>query len=208
MNMQVKALDALGRSAEADKLFDRLAELPADANPWVVNFVINRSDRLANLGRWQEALAASELARTVAAAHGSGYAREDVATMRACVFEKLGRKSESEEELLFVRAHAADAPGAAASALICTGHEDEAVKLVEDVLRDENRRGRLFNDLQAPRFNIYGNPPSKMPDVHDLVFAHPELRELALRSVRQLPDELVPPASMRIAELQRSRTPG
>jgi tetratricopeptide (TPR) repeat protein len=210
MNAQVMALDALGRSTEADKLFDRLAELPADANPWVVNFVINRADRLAELGRWQEAIAAIDLAKTVAATHGSGYAREDVAGVRTCILQKLGRTAESEQELVFVRAHASDAPGAAVSALMCAGHNDDAARMVAGILADETRRGSVLRDLQEPRFRVFGGggDASKLPTMRQLVFARPELREVALRYIRQLPDNLVPPASLRIAGLQRSRRTG
>lgn len=51
MNIEAYTLDALGRRAEADAVFDRLASLPADEKPWVVNYVINRGSRLVGQGR-------------------------------------------------------------------------------------------------------------------------------------------------------------
>jgi tetratricopeptide (TPR) repeat protein len=59
LNIKAYALSALGRQAEADKVFDDLAKLAPAEHPWVVNFVINRQARLIDQGRWREGLAAS-----------------------------------------------------------------------------------------------------------------------------------------------------
>lgn len=67
LNMEAYSLDALGRIAEADAIFDRLAALSPEGRDWLVNFVINRSSRLVGQKRFVEGLAAAQLARTVAA---------------------------------------------------------------------------------------------------------------------------------------------
>jgi tetratricopeptide (TPR) repeat protein len=137
LNIQAYAYDSMGQSADADRVFDRLAQLSAEEHPWVVNFVINRAARLTGLGRWSEALAASDLAKPVAEDHGSPYARMLVATYRACALHKLARVDERDRELEFVRSRGSDAPAAAASALICAGLEDEAAQMLGKFLADE-----------------------------------------------------------------------
>ncbi|OYW45638.1 MAG: hypothetical protein B7Z08_05250 [Sphingomonadales bacterium 32-68-7] len=199
LNVRVKALDSIGRKAEADRVFDRLAALPADENPWVVNFVINRAARLVSQGRWAEGLAATDLARPVAEKHGSPYAQMLVASYRTCALYKLDRSEEGARELEFVRAHAADASGSAAVALLCAGLEEEAVAWLARALQDENSREQVLEHLQDPRFSLDGTESSVLPSPRALIREREELLAEALKHIRILPDRFVPLAYLRRA---------
>jgi tetratricopeptide (TPR) repeat protein len=201
LNIQAYAYDALGQPGEADRVFDRLAQLSPDEHPWVVNFVINRAARLVELGRWEESLAASDLARPVAEEHGSPYARMLVTSYRVCALQKLGRPDEAASELGFVREHFTDAPTDAAMALLCVDRDDEVAGLLKGLLADETKRDSLLEDLQDARFRLFGSQVSQLRQARDLILARPELRELALQHVRLLPERFLPIAYLRRQEL-------
>jgi hypothetical protein len=201
LNIEAYAYDALGQPAAADRVLDRLAGLSAEAHPWVVNFVINRETRLVELARWEEAVAASEVAKPVAAQYGSPYARMLVAGDRACAFHKLGRTAESERELQFVREHVDDAPTAAGEALLCAGLEDEAVRTLTRVLQEGKARSALLSDLQDVRFSLFGSPATNLPKPRDLLASHADFREQALKYMRIIPERFVPIAYSRRQQL-------
>jgi hypothetical protein len=186
---------------------DDLAKLPPDEYPWVVNFVINRADRLINQGRWQEALAASDVAKPVAAIHGSDFARMLVAAERACALDRLGRNPESEVEMSFVRAHYADAPSEAIDALLCAGHDDEAAALFLRVLDDAKIRSKLLGDLKDERFDLFWSGPRKIRTVYVFMKARPELEKAASKYIRTIPERFVPLAYLRRQALAQLRKP-
>lgn len=201
LNIQAYAYDALGQPEEADRVFDRLARISPDEHPWVVNFLINREVRLVELGRWEDGLAASEVARPSTDKHGTPYARMLVASYRACALHKLGQTDESARELDFVREHFADAPGAGGVALLCADRDDEAAKLLGTTLADEASRAGFLDDMQDARFDLFGTPQPQLREPRELVLARPELRDAALQHVRLLPDRFVPVAYLRREEL-------
>jgi tetratricopeptide (TPR) repeat protein len=197
LNMEAYALSALGRTAEADKVFDDLAKLSPDEHPWVVNFVINRTARLVSQGRWAEGLAASEAARSVSEKYGSGYAKLLVASERACAFDRLGRKDESGSEFKYVIANFADAPESAVQALLCAGRDDEAADLFRRILNDDKIRSQLLDGLQDDRFDLFWAGPSKIRNPYDLMMARPDLKKEASNYVRAIPERFVPLAYLR-----------
>jgi tetratricopeptide (TPR) repeat protein len=201
LDTQARAYDALGQPSEADRVLDRLANMSPDEHPWVVNFVINRQARLTGQGRWQEAVAASEVARPPTDVHGTPYARMLVASYRACALHKLGRLAESADELDFVREHFADSPTAGGQAMRCAERDDEAARLLADVLADETTRNAVLEDMQDRSFSLYGTIEGILPTTRDLILARPELREAALRHVRLIPDRFVPIAHLRRLEI-------
>jgi tetratricopeptide (TPR) repeat protein len=191
MNVEAYALDALGRQDEADKVFDELAKLPADENPWVVNFVINRASRLVGQQRWTEGLAATDLARRVAEDYGTPYAKLLIARDRSCALHALDRAGEAELEIEFLRDNFAEAAAVATTGLLCAGLEAEVERRLATVLSDEQGRDRLIPDMQDARFDLFSTPTS-LPQARDFILAREELREKVLDHVRLLPERFVP----------------
>lgn len=191
LNIEAYALDALGRREEADAVFDQLATLPADEHYWVVNFVINRAARLVGQGRWEEGLAATELARSVAAEYGSTYAKMLIARDRTCALQRLGRADESVHEAEYLVEQFAESPPVAATGLLCVGKRPEVEQLLASALSDEVARNRLIYELQDPRFELFYTP-SVLPQVREVVFAEAALRDEAFRYIRLLPDRFLP----------------
>jgi tetratricopeptide (TPR) repeat protein len=189
LNSVASAYDELDRPNAADAVYDRLAAIPADSNPWVVNFLINRQGRLVEHGRWDDALPANDLARDVAGRFGTPYARASVAGDRVCLLRKLGRIEDSDGELEALLPRFEDSPSAVSSALMCAGREDEAATLVADLMRDPDENQLILSYVQLADPD---DEPSAVPQLRDLIQARDDLRNEAFKWVRLLPDEFRP----------------
>lgn len=196
INIEAYALDALGRRDEADAVFDQLAKLPAEDHPWVVNFVINRASRLVGQERWEEGVAATDLARSVADEYGSTYAKLIIARDRACALQRLGRTDEVAREAAFLVEQFDEYPPLAVTGLLCLGRQAEAERLLAAALTKEVSRRSVLNEMQDPRFELF-HTPSALTPVRDLVLANETLRAEVLKDVRILPDRFVPIAHLR-----------
>ncbi|MBD3730878.1 MAG: hypothetical protein IE933_14355 [Sphingomonadales bacterium] len=204
INIEAYALDSLGRREEADALFDQLAALDADSHPWVVNFVINRADRLVAQGRWQEGLDATVLAREVAEKHGSTYAKMLIADSRVCALYHLSRGDETAEEIAYLLENQVDAPHVAAQALQCAGRDDEAAALLLAAIDDEATRATVLDALQPSDFELFYTA-SILPKARDLLPAHPQLQAAFDRYARVIPAEFIPNASLRRAQIAKAK---
>ncbi len=201
LNIEAYAHDALGQPEKADAVFEELAKLDPDENPWAVNFVINRASRLVGQGRWQEGLKATALAREVAEKHGSPYAKMIIARDRACALERLGRAQEASSELAFLRENAGEAIQFAVRGLLCHGQRDEAAALLLAALRDETDRGGALAAFLTDELDLFYTA-SILPDARDLLADYPELAgELALH-MRAMPAAFVPQAALRRVALK------
>ncbi len=196
LNIEAFALDALGRYDEADAVFDQLAELDPDEHPWVVNFVINRASRLVGQERWQEGLAATDLARSVAEDYGSTYAKMLIARDRTCALKHLGRIDETGPEVEFLRANSKDSASVSSQGLMCLGLDDEAADVLIAAVKDDAKRSALIADFQNEEFELFYTP-SKLRRPRDLLETYPELRAEVEKYIRRLPSELTPIASLK-----------
>lgn len=200
LNIQAFAFDALGQPAEADRVFDRLAQVSPDEHPWVVNFVINRSSRLVGQERWAEGLAAADLAWSVAGDHGSTYAKLLVARDRTCALHHLARSGEAARDVAFLVEHFDEYVPIAATGLLCAGMQPELDRLLAQALARENPRRTVMAEMQDTRFELFYTP-SALPRLRDVILADDKLRAEVLKDVRVLPDRFVPIAYLRRQEL-------
>jgi tetratricopeptide (TPR) repeat protein len=200
MNIEAYALDALGRRGEADAVFDRLATYDPSQYFWVVNFAINGASRLVGQGRSEEGLAATERAREVAEKQGSMYAKMLVARDRACALIRLGRQSEADSELDYLRKNSKEGIESAAEGLLCAGLDDEAAALISKALDDPVLRYQALASFPGPQFDLFYTP-SNLPHLGEFILARPDLREKALRLARIIPDRFVPEAQLKRKEL-------
>lgn len=179
-------------------MFDRLADLPADRHPWVVNFVINRAVRLVGQGRFAEGLEAAGLARRVAEENGSTYAKMLVAHDHACSYANLGQAAEAEAELAYLRENAAEAPTVAAEALMCLGRDDEALQMLLKGLESEQTRPSIIDGFEPEAFDLFYTR-SILPDTSALLASSPELRAAFERHARIIPARFTPAAALKRA---------
>lgn len=196
LNLKAYALDALGRHEDADRVFDFLVGEPLQAKGWSVNFAINRALRLVGHGRWNEGLAATELAKGIAEKSGTTYARMLVAGNFICALDALGRSAEAQEHLDYIGANAAEHPHIAAAAFQCLGDDDRAEQLILDGLRDDEKREGLLGELQAVEFDLFYTS-TILPHPRDLLATHPALREEFFRHARLIPVQFYPAASLK-----------
>ena len=196
LNIEAYALDALGRPDEADAVFDQLATVSPDEHYWVVNFVINRASRLVGQERWEEGLAATELARSVAEEQGSTFAKLLVARDRACALQRLGRIEDARREAEFLVEQFNESAAVATTGLMCVGQEEQAEQLLAAALQDEVARGGLIYDIQDPRFELFYTPTA-LPQARALILADEALREEVFKHVRIIPERFVPVSYLR-----------
>lgn len=201
LNIEAYAYDSLGQFAKADAVFDELAKLDPDENPWVVNFVINRASRLVGQGRWKEGVKATLLARAVAEKYGSTYAKLILARQMACALPELGRADETASELAFLRDNAKDGIALSVAGLMCAGQNDEAAALLLAALRDERQREDAVSAFLTDELDLFYTA-SILPNARDLLADYPELAaELALH-MREMPEAYIPQAALKRVALK------
>jgi hypothetical protein len=207
LDARVNALDGLGREAEASALFDAMAAVPFDKskNGWLVNFVANRSGRLARMGEWSKVLEASERAALVANQYGSPYVRQIIAVDRACALAELDRVDELEPLLVAIEQNRADDPAAAVQAMQCAGREDRAAEIVIEALRDPDLRAGMLRNLQGQEYTTLAGRTGA-PDLFLPLKRRPAVAAVFNEVGRDLPPSLVTPAGKRWLEQQPAGT--
>lgn len=196
LNLKAYSLDALGREAEADEVFDFLAEHSDRDAGWAVSFVINRASRLVAQQRWEEGLAAARLAKDVAEQNGNEYANMLVARDHTCALNALGRADEAAEHIRFLIDGKEDDPGLAAVGMLCLGREDDAAALVVEALRGDAHRELMIERLQPEETELFYTR-SALPELSDLLTSHPQVRVEFDKHARIMPEEYFPAAAAR-----------
>lgn len=192
INAEVQALDALGRTAEADALFDRLTALPWRERGWMVNFAINRAERLVRHGAWDRAVLASALATEVANAQGSPYARLSASAQRLCATHHAqpGQDQRLLREAIY--AHWQDSVDAAVQAAQCLGDDAAGRQFLKDGLADAKMRSDVLALLQPEGVDIVSDPANTAPHARALMETDADLRAAYDRAGRDLPEDLRP----------------
>lgn len=204
MNVEAYALDALGRKTEAEAVFDAIGALPfeGERQSWLVNFVINRASRLVGLGQWQKGLDASMLAHEVTEKSGSPYAKMLVRKARICALVNLGRKAEAAPLLAESYDNRTDTFATAAEAHLCAGEADKAAAIVLEALKDPDHRHYMAEQLQSKDFEIF-YARDVLPNLRDSLRARPEIDAAFTAIARDLPERLIPGASLRRREISK-----
>lgn len=195
LNLKAYTLDALGRTDEADAVFEFLAEPAKERGGWGVNFVINRASRLVGQHRWEEGLAAANEAQQVSDKHGSTYAKLIVAKDQLCALTALGRADDAKEQLAFIRENSSASAELAVGALLCQDRDEEAVTLLLAALDDEDSRRSLITDLQPVQTDLFYTP-SKHRRAFSLLAEHPALKAKFEQFAREIPERFFTPSSI------------
>lgn len=203
LNVEAYALDALGKVADADRVFDLIASIPyrPDDNGWLVNFVINRALRLVELGKWQQGYDAAIIAGNIAEKSGSPYARMLVKQAKGCALVNLGRRKEAAAILDEMFVNRKDAYAAAAAALLCLGDDDRAAKTVIDALDDKNGDGDVINDMQKKEFQIFYSRPT-LPRIRERLRERADVKAQFEKVARDIPDTMMPLGGVRREKLK------
>lgn len=197
-NYQAFALDALGRRPEADRIFADLTRPRRNQEGWMVNFAINRTERLIGQGRWDRGLVALEMARAMTQYQDVPYARLLVARNRVCALKAVGRASRIESDIRLLQQSFTIDPVIAASGLLCLGMADAAETLLQQAIVQPGPRAIVGQAIQGPRFDPR-HLPNVFPDVGKFVLERPALKEAIMRYVRIIPERFAPvgPANRR-----------
>ncbi|ATW03771.1 hypothetical protein CHN51_09675 [Sphingorhabdus sp. YGSMI21] len=206
VNLEAYALDALGDTDAADRIFDQFTQVDyqPEKNGWLVNFVINRALRLVGQKRWQEGLVAANVAAEIAQKSGSPYARMLVWQSETCALHGLGRTEEARAKLSQIVQHEGDAPVVAVQTLLCVGARDHAASLVIDNLRNDAKRGAMIEALQGPEFDLFYEH-SELPHIHTELRNHPEVAPVFTKLARDIPKDYIPLLGVRKQKLLAER---
>lgn len=205
LNVEAYALDALGRRAEAEVIFDHIAAIPYNPNEngWLVNFTINRGSRLVELGQWEKGLEAATLAGNVTTESGSPYAKMLVKRDKICALVNLKRRGDAAlliEEIFLQRK---ESYSSAATALLCAGDIDRAAQLVIEALSDPVYAETMVDDLQKPEFQLFYTQ-SVLPTMREELLMRADVRSAYDKVGRDIPDAYIPLAGRRRVELAGS----
>lgn len=206
LNLEANAYDALGDTAKADRIFDSFAILddPANQKSWLVNFLINRALRLVEQKRWEEGLAATEIAERMANETGNPYSRMLVRKAKACALHNLERLKETRIVIKEVEMHHADSLPVAAETFLCVGDRKRAKEIMIAGLAIEKERSALIEALQKPAFDLFYSD-SQLPTVHGELLSHPDVAKAFDQVARSIPDRFVTLGSQRRQELIAER---
>lgn len=206
LDLEAYALDALGDTEAADRIFDQLGQIPYQPgeNGWLVNFVINRASRLVDQKRWQEGLAATHFAAEVAEKSASPYANMLLWKSQICALHGLGRTEEAQAVLSQIIEHQDDAPVVAAETLLCAGERERAAALVIDGLQVDAKRGAMIEALQKHEFDLFYSY-SALPNIHAELRHHPEVAVVFDKLARDIPEEYIPLLGARAQKLLAER---
>ncbi len=192
LNSRVHALDWLGRRAEGDALFDAMAKLDPKERDWLVNFVINRADRLAMQGRWQEAEPAARLAREVASTHGSAYAKYVSLSVLACAVHKLRPSEDIAAWRGEIERNWQDNVGSAIDFALCRDELAAAKDLLLRGLENSETRDTVVRRLQPKGADINPDPFDGALSLPESLRTDPEVRAAFDRYARVLPEQFWP----------------
>lgn len=202
LNVEAYALDALGRKAEAEAVFDAIAAIPYDPkkNGWLVNFTINRSSRLIKLGQWEKGLEAAKLAGLIAEKSGSPYAKGLIRRDTICALHNLGRGLETTQLIEEAFERRKDGYVVSTIAFLCAGNADRAAQIVVEALEDPVYSEAMAIELQKPEFEILYTR-SEIPTLREALLSRPDVRAAYDKVARDIPDAFIPLAGKRRAEL-------
>lgn len=206
LNIEAYALDSLGRTAEAEVVFDAMGALPfeGERQSWLVNFVINRASRLVGLGQWEKGLKATMLAHEITEKSGSPFAKMLVRRARICALVNLGRAAEAAPLLMEAYDRREDAYSSAAEAHLCAAQDDKAAAIVLEALQDPNHSSSMVDELQSDDFQIF-YAREVLPSLRGRLRQRSEI-DAAFNAVgRDMPDRLIPGASLRRREFARTQ---
>lgn len=206
LNLEAYALDALGNTATADRIFDQFGKIDysPEENGWLVNFVINRATRLVNQERWTQGLAAAQVAGEVSELSGSPYAKMLVRQTKLCALHNLGQAEEASLLLSEIVEHQDDAMASAAEALLCAGEREGAARIVIKGLQDDKTRKTMISALQKPEFELFYSA-SSLPSIRAELRNHPGVAEAFTAVARDVPDAYIPLIGIRRLELAAER---
>jgi hypothetical protein len=203
LNAKVNALDSLGKYTEAEDIFEGIAKIPFDpkVNGWIVGLIINRANRFANLGQWQKALDAADLAELITSTSGNDYAWNIVAMTKVCALTGLSRTSEAASLLNILYEKRKNGYASAADAMLCANDIVRAKAIVLEALADPNKSASIISYLQCSE-NEFFYTPTRLPNTCDKLRHHSDVNYAFNKVARDIPDAYIPIAALRRKRLK------
>lgn len=138
------ALSALGRDAEALRLMDRIAALPADGNGGLLIALMSRLDIYFSAGRYEDALAWGQRLDREYSQYASDYGKRWIVAGIVCALTGLNRSAEATPQLERLRTGSEANMAALTLAYLCLNDSDAAAAALVHRLQSDDPKSAIL----------------------------------------------------------------
>jgi hypothetical protein len=183
---RARALAAMRRNGEVDRLFARFMALDPRKSPTVTTALVSYAEFLDEIGQPVRALAVAREARAKAGDLLTDLGKLWLDRTEICTLSTLGRTVEANAAITAIKAHSDQNQAAAIEALLCAKRAAEASRIALKAFADEDAAGDLLEQFQ-PTASLWGAAPSRLRDLWTGFLARPEIKAAFERRGRILP---------------------
>jgi len=184
--LRARALAALGRDSEAERMLDSLAKLDISRSPAIAPALVSYAEFLDERGRPEDALAAARAARSRAEELLTDVGNLWLDRTEICTLSTLGRVTEAQHAIDTMMKKAEQNQAAAIEALLCAKRDVEASRLALKAFNDADVAGELLLQFQ-PAASQWAPAPSRLRDLWTTFLTRPEIKAAFNRKGRILP---------------------
>ena len=188
---RARALAALGRNDEVDRLLAEFLKLDLHRAPAASMALVSYAEFLDEIGRPAEALAVTRDARIKAADMLTDLGKRWLDRSEICSLSALGRVAEANRAIDALKQRAGENQPATIEALLCARRDAEASGIAVKAFEDEDVASDLLLQFQ-PGASLWAPAPSRLRDLWLAFFTRPEIRAAFERKGRILPRILWP----------------
>ena len=186
-----RALAAMRRNDEADKLLGGFMKLDLRSSPTAATALVSYAELLDEIGRPAQALAVARDARTKTEGLLTDLGKLWLDRTEICALSTLGRAAEANRAIQVIKQHAVENQPAAIEALLCAKRDAEASQIAVKAFGDNEVAAELVLQFQ-PAGSLWGQAPSRLRDLWTGFLARPEIKVVFERHGRVLPRSFWP----------------
>ena len=188
---RARALAALRRNDEADRLLGAFTKLDLTRAPAAAPALINYAEFLDEIGRPAQALAAASDARARAQDMLTDLGKLWLDRTEICALSSLGRAAEANSAIQAIKQRSAENQPAVIEALLCAKRDAEAAQVAIKAFGDTEVASELVLQFQ-PGGSLRAQAPSRLRDLWTAFLVRPEVKAAFERRGRILPRTLWP----------------
>lgn len=188
---RVRALQAMRRYDDVDKLLAQFTRLDLRKSPAAVTALVSYAEFLDEIGRPAQALATARTALTKGGDLLTDLGKLWLDRTEICTLSTLGRTAEANHAIEAIKARAEQNQAAAIEALLCAKRDAEASRIALKAFDDEDVAGDLLLQFQ-PTGSLWAPSPSRLRNLWIAFLARPEIKATFQRKGRILPRSFWP----------------
>jgi hypothetical protein len=184
--LRARALTALGRNAEAEKVLAPFMALDATKSPEITTPLITYPELLDDTGQSAKALEAARAARIKGAGVINPFGMRWLDRTEICALSALGRTAEASAAITQIKTYTSDNHAAVIEALLCARRDAEASELALKAFADKDAGTELIYQFQ-PGGSIPGAGPSRLRDLWAAFLTKPAIKAAFEKRGRIMP---------------------